>query len=134
MPSFVQRLWEQSRPGDYLVVAIFLALALSTFWLENLFSHNGSTARRARVLVRNFLVAEVDLQQNGALEVDGVLGRVTLIVAEGGIRVATSSCPNQYCIKQGAVRRAQQVLVCVPNHLLVVIGGQERTNLDAITF
>ncbi|MGH7495099.1 MAG: NusG domain II-containing protein [bacterium] len=134
MISLTRRLWLQMRPGDYLIAALFLALALSTFWLESLLSPKGPTALRARVFVHNHLVKEVDLQQSGMFEIEGVLGQVTVAVAEGGIRVVTSACPNQHCVKQGVIRRGQQMLVCVPNHLLVVIGGQEQTNLDATTF
>ena len=132
--SFAQRLWQQTRPGDYFIAALFLALALSTFWLESLSSPKGPAAPRARVFVRNHLVKEVDLRQAGTLAIECVLGQVSLAVAEGGIRVAASTCPNQHCVRQGAIRRPQQMLVCVPNHLLVAIGGQEKTNLDAITF
>ncbi len=133
-PSLAQRLWQQARMGDYLVATAFLALALGSFWLDNLFSQNGQTAQTARVFVRNRLITEVDLQQTDTLKIDGVLGKVTLAVAERGIRVIASSCPNQYCLKQGAIRCPQQMLVCVPNHLLAVIAGPEKTNLDGVTF
>jgi len=133
-PSFIQRLWRQTRPGDLFIAAVFLFLAGGSFWLENLLSPHEQTAQFAQVFVRNRLVTEVDLQQAGTTTIGGILGQVTLSVAAGSIRVATSSCPNQYCIKQGAIHRPQQMLVCVPNHLLVVIAGEEQTNLDAVTF
>lgn len=128
--NFLRRLGAALRPGDYFVAAAFLALALSSFRLGNIFSQNGRTAL---VFVRNRLITALDLRQNHALQVNGAFGQVALAVAGGGIRVAASSCPNQYCVKQGAIHRPQQMLVCVPNHLLVTITGPEKTDLDAIT-
>ena len=134
MLSMTRRLWQHSRPGDFLVAALFLVLAGGSFWLESLLPQSAQTARRAQIFVRNRLVSEVDLKQAGTLSLNGVLGKVTLSVAGGGIRVASSSCPNHYCLKQGVISRPRQMLVCVPNHLLIVLVGAEQTNLDAVTF
>ncbi len=134
MTSITRRLWRQSRFGDFFIAAIFLALAGGSFWLEKLLPQNQQTAQRAQIFVRNRLVSEVDLKQPRTVSLDGILGKVTLAIADGGIRVSGSSCPNQYCLKQGAISHPRQMLVCVPNHLLVILTGQEQTNLDAVTF
>jgi len=128
------RLLRAIRAGDYVIAAIFFALACGSFWLPGVLAPHDTAGRTARIFVRNQLVAEVDLLQDRAFDLDGTVGRVTLAVAAGSIRVAASTCPNQYCLKQGAIRRASQVLVCVPNQLLVEIVSPDAANLDVITF
>jgi hypothetical protein len=50
-------------------------------------------------------------------------------VERNGIRVLQSFCPNQVCVKQGAARRAGDMLVCVPNRMVVLIRGEATTQV-----
>lgn len=85
-------------------------------------------------MVRNELVAELSLLQADTIAVRGALGEVTLTVAEQSIRVLASSCPQQVCVRQGRIHRVPQMLVCVPNHLVIVLSEQKGNALDAVTF
>jgi hypothetical protein len=44
-----------------------------------------------------------------------------LQVANRRIRVLRSTCPNQVCVRQGAASRPGEMLVCVPNRVVILI-------------
>ncbi len=132
-PALPSRLLRQLRLGDYIVAALFLALGVASVSLQRL-SAAHQKATQANVLVRNKIIAELALQSVDTVTVRGTLGLVTLAIAEGEIRVLASSCPNQYCVKQGAISSPQNMLICAPNHLAVLLVSKKENEVDAITF
>jgi hypothetical protein len=132
-PLSAKRLLRQTKWGDYLVAIFFVLLASASFRLSAVRSENPQT-RSAQVMVNNRVAGEIDLHQPKIISVRGRLGEVALEVAAQRVRVRSSSCPNQFCVKQGFVSRPGQMLVCVPNHLAVLITGRRPNHLDAITY
>ena len=61
------------------------------------------------------------------------LNNVSLEVKDGEIFVWESDCPNQICVREGAVSRAGQTIVCAPNKMTVTVTGGEEGGVDAIT-
>ncbi len=120
-----KRLWLQSRPGDWLIIFLFFALAAGSFRPGGWFGANENAAENpvAAVTVGNHEVTALSLAKPIDLAVQGARGEITLQVQNRRIRVLRSTCPNQVCVRQGAVCRPGEMLVCVPNRLIVLIRG-----------
>jgi hypothetical protein len=143
---FAKNLLQTLRPGDGFILFLFLALAAGSFWMGNYVRAKGQTAEDgvAIVTVGSQQVTAVNLAAPGDIAVHGALGEMTLRVENNGIRVLHSLCPNQVCVRQGAARRAGEMLVCVPNRVVVLIrshpvppsSGQtpEEDRGDAVTY
>lgn len=43
------------------------------------------------------------------------------IEADGGVRVAASDCPDQYCVRRGVCRKAGDFAACVPNKVILTL-------------
>jgi len=113
------------RLGDGFVLLLFLVLAVGSFDVGSFVRAKEKAAANsvAVVTVGNRQIASVQLAQPGNFVIQGALGEMKLRVENSGIRVLHSSCPNQVCVKQGAVRRSDEMLVCVPNRMVVLIRG-----------
>lgn len=132
-PRLLKRILQQSKWGDYAVAGIFVVLASASIWLPSLEPPNNQV-RLAQVTIANIPVRDIDLRQPQTVSFLGQRGEVVLEVAAQRIRVRSSVCPNQFCVKQGFVSRPGQMLVCVPNRLVVLITGAQQNDLDAITY
>ncbi len=66
----------------------------------------------------------------GVVRVGGPLGETVVEVAPDGVRVASSPCPLQLCVRQGWVRRPGGVVACLPNRVAVRVAGRE--GVDAV--
>lgn len=113
------------RPGDGLVLVLFFGLALGSFWAGDFFSARRSAGANliARITVNQHDVAVKKLAEAATFDIAGAAGAMTLQIAHNSIRVQRSSCPNQICVKQGAATRPGEMLVCVPNRLVIFIQG-----------
>ncbi len=111
------------RPGDGVVLVLFAALAIGSFRFGS-FVGAGDAGLAAIITVNHREVATVELNKASAFNVQGALGEITLQIEKNSIRVRRSACPNQVCVKQGAARRSGEILVCVPNRLVILLRGE----------
>lgn len=73
----------------------------------------------------------VSIAEDAVYEIDGVRGTVTVTVEDGAVCVAESDCPDHTCVRTGAVRAPGSVIACVPNRVIVRVGGDSTDGLDA---
>ena len=57
--------------------------------------------------------------------VNGKDGRIKIDVRGGTVRVLESPCRNKLCVKQGAVSQNGDVLVCLPEKMVIKLTGAE---------
>jgi len=113
----------QLRFGDWLVAFLFVALAAGSFWLGGFLSTGEQAPGNliAAVMVGNRQLTTRDLATPSDFAVHGAVGEMLLQMANRRIRILRSTCPNQVCVRQGAVSRPGEMLVCVPNRVVVLI-------------
>ncbi len=65
------------------------------------------------------------------ISAQGPLGITHIRIAGGRVWVVDSPCPHKLCVKMGKKVRAGEVIVCVPNRVIVRVEG--RRDFDSIT-
>ena len=87
----------------------------------------------ARIEVDGRPVYVLPLDKDRIVSVEGPRGRTIVEIKNHRVRIADSPCPNKLCIKQGWIDSGG--LVCLPNKVVVTIGGHEGKYkaVDAIT-
>lgn len=61
-------------------------------------------------------------------------GRNVLQFGDEEVRIIEASCPDQLCVKQGKIGKVGQLLVCLPNRLVVEIKANDAINDDIDSF
>jgi len=116
--------------GDKLLIISVVIIGLMSFFLISQLKSAGE-----------FVVVSVDgneqfhgaLSTNDTIIVHGPVGRSVIEIHEGKVRMLHSDCPTKVCVRTGSVHRQGEVIVCVPNKVLVQIMGKKKTNFDVIT-
>ena len=67
------------------------------------------------------------------VSVEGPLGETKVQIKAGRVSILSSPCPNHYCVKMGDISGGGTALLCVPNQIIVRVGGDESMQLDAIS-
>lgn len=56
-------------------------------------------------------------------------------IGEGRVRVIEADCPDQIDVKQGYISKTNELIVCLPNRLVIeIIGEEEDGEVDHITY
>ena len=91
------------------------------------------TGTVARVLQDGAVLYELPLQENTAVTITAANGGTnTVEVRDGAVRVTHASCPDQVCVRQGAIRTTAAPIVCLPHGLVIEIKDGE-LEIDAQT-
>jgi len=118
-------------PADKLLIFALIALSLFSFALIRYFTETGSWVV---IWVEGQPFARLALAHERLLTVEGPLGKTVVRIREQRVEIQNSACPNKICQKMGSIQRVGQMLVCVPNRVVIKIEGESKTiSLDVIT-
>lgn len=112
-----------------LVLVVSLALYLSLQWFVT--SSTGQNTV-AVVTYKDKEVLRIDMGLNKNYTIKGTLGDVLIEVKNKAIRVEKETSPYHLCSLQGWVQYANVPIVCLPNHIVILIqnaksGGEDTT-------
>ena len=77
------------------------------------------------------LTTEIPLEVDGRYPVTGPLGKAWLIVEKGHAHLENAPCPLKICEAMGPIDRSGELIVCLPNRIVVKITGPEE--VDAVS-
>ena len=122
--------WLKTHRNDaILIAALLLAGGALLLWLGLTRQAGGL----ARVQIDGETVMELPLSQDARVEL-GEPGHGNLLIIENGTaRVERADCPDQVCVRQGAVRYNGESIVCLPHKLIVSIEGGVENGVDGST-
>ena len=78
-------------------------------------------------------IGSFSLNQNITKIIEGPVGKSEIIIKSGKVRISKSPCTKKYCIHQGWINKANQMIVCIPNQISISIIGPKR-GYDAINY
>jgi hypothetical protein len=117
------------RPGDYVIAALLLLVALAspvltaqsaTANLTAIITQDGQELSRIRL---TGLADPIEVSYGGAYP--GV------ILAESGrIRFLETQCPDHICVRTGWLTRAGSTAACLPARVLIRLDGSEAGDVD----
>ena len=109
---------------EFILIAVILTIALVSGVGYRL-THR-TPAFRAEVTIDGTLVKTLDLSKDQEVIIHGAHdGTNRLIVENGTIRCAEASCPDHVCVNQGKQYRNGDLIVCLPNLMIVKVTGEE---------
>jgi hypothetical protein len=121
---------KQMKPGDYILIAVLLFSAV----LHPILQHtSASSSATAVVFIGDRQVMEISMQTDSLYHLQGVLGPADIEVADGHVHMLRSTCPHQTCMKMGWISQPKEVVVCIPNRILIRIEGKSENDLDGVT-
>jgi len=116
--------------ADWIVI-FFAVILLPSLYVS--FWSTTSGAQVVRISHRNDTPVEKSLATDQQIEITGDLGISKLEIRNGKIHFIDSPCRGKVCIHSGWIQSSGQILVCLPNGIMVELFGGER-KYDAINF
>ncbi len=116
---------------DLVLIGALSMLAAVLFYLIPgwVLSHGTSVEIR----VGEEVAGRYPLDEERTLEVKGPLGISLVKIENGRAGIVSSPCPNKLCIQMGDVGKEGGVAVCVPNKVILTVGGHRDLDLDAVS-
>ena len=115
--------------GDWIVL---LLGALLTAWLATTVWQGGA-ADKAVIRSGGKIFTVVPLSRDQTIEVPGPLGISRISIHNLQARIAADPSPRQYCVRQGWLKQAGEIAVCLPNQVSVELSGG-RKRYDSLNY
>lgn len=117
--------------ADVAVIAAIGIVATLFFAIPHL---NGDLSETVIVNQDGRIYGEYPLYNDAVIPVYYESGGYNLIlVSEGEVSVTDADCPDKLCVKQRAVSKNGESIICLPHRLVVQISSREESDLDAVT-
>lgn len=105
---------------------MFLGGALALFLLAT-----RQAGGAVRVQVDGETVMELPLDQDAQIVLGEEGHANTLVIENGAAQVTAADCPDQVCVRHGAIQYAGESIVCLPHRLVVTVDGGASNDVDA---
>ena len=113
--------------GDRILITVIIFAIGSFYWVQY------SKEQGARVKIQSEGDAQIHNMAEHAIRIlRGPEGMSEVEIGSSGVRMRTSSCRFQRCVHRGWVRRQGEMIVCIPNRIVVTILGA-RSGVDAVS-
>jgi hypothetical protein len=107
---------------DKLFIALVLVVSLALYVTMQWFVTSSTGQNTVAVVTyRDKEVLRIDMAINKNYTVKGTLGDVFIEVKDKAIRVEKETSPYHLCSMQGWVKYANVPIVCLPNHIVILI-------------
>ncbi len=116
---------------EIILMIIVFAMALSAMAVIH-FMQSGQGAYVV-VTLDNEEIGRYPLEEDGVYDLTGYKeGHNELHIKDEKAFISTASCPDKLCIKQKEISHTGEMIVCLPNHIIVTIEGRRGSALDGI--
>lgn len=111
--------------GDIMLIVAGIVVAALLWAAFELVRDSGP----GRVVVVNVVGVDVERialagGERSSRTVRGQIGRSTFEIVNGRVRMVSSDCPDKTCIKMGWASQPGQVIVCLPNRVVLKVESQ----------
>ncbi|MBC8183577.1 NusG domain II-containing protein [candidate division KSB1 bacterium] len=116
--------------GDKLLVAMLIILGITSIFAINKKRLPGETCS---VEVSGEKTHHLKLSENQNLCVEGSMGKTSIQIKDNKVCVTHSDCPEKICVRTGWISNVGQIIVCVPNKVVIKIDGEKQDFFNVIT-
>ena len=110
---------------EFIILATVMACAL----LAMAVLHYGRNNKGAyvEVVVDNEVIEQYSLMKDGVYEITGHNGGENVLHIEDGCAyISEATCPDKLCVEQKEISKEGEMLVCLPNRVIVKAVGKEK--------
>ena len=117
------------KPGDWLTLllgSVCVVLLTLTLW-------GGDLADQVIIRSGGKIFRQVPLSRDQRIEVPGPLGISIIIIQQRKARISSDPSPRQYCVRQGWLKNAGEIALCLPNQVSLELVGS-RKKYDSLNY
>lgn len=120
--------------GDKIIIVSILIISfVSILFINSL--NNSSSGNILVIEVNGKLYDEYKLDTinfHKIIEINTKYGYNKVEITKNGIRIKESDCPDKICVKSGYISNKGEMIVCLPNRLILKIEGDE--SVDGVAY
>ncbi len=115
---------------DFVLIVLLVFSGL--FCLYSIYDNNYDK-KTVIVEISGKIYGIYDLKSDRTIDLNGPHSEVKIDIKNGYVFVSESGCPQKICKKMGKKNKVNDIIVCIPNHLIIRLEGEKKNNYEFIT-
>lgn len=116
---------------DWILLGSLLVIIVVGLVAYRFFSPSVEKKGEVIVKVAGKEVGRYNLYQDAKIEIPAQYGTSVLEIKDGNAEMITAGCPDQICVHQGKIHFHGEMIICIPNEMIVEIKGEDQNKLDS---
>lgn len=116
--------------SDFNLILLVSIISILSILILKTLEPNGSKKALVYYQDKVILTIDLDAKEYAKYKVEGKNGDILIIRDNGKVRVCEENSPRHLCSKQGFIESVYEVIVCLPNEVVIKIVNDN--NLDAV--
>ncbi|MBP5305735.1 MAG: NusG domain II-containing protein [Lachnospiraceae bacterium] len=118
------------RRNELILVGLIVLLAVGFFVYKKAFPAKKGSEVVVSVFGREY--ARFPLDENREFPISYLNNLNLLIIEDGYAYIKEASCPDGLCVHQGKINKSGEMIVCLPNEVVVTVEGPEDSGVDSV--
>lgn len=119
------------KKNDIILIGSILVVAVALFLV---FYLNRKPGDMVIVSVDGVVTAELPLNKDTEYLIETESGGENLLVIKDGkASITEASCPDQVCVHQREIQNDTELIICLPNRVIIEIQGESESALDNVS-
>ncbi len=111
---------------------LFTLILLSTLSLYAVY-HRHRRANYVWISVEGKTLGFYPLNKDRVIKAKGPIGTTVITIHNGQAAITAAPCPHKFCQRMGPIPRHGDVMVCIPNRIIVEVKRRKGRETDAIS-
>ena len=113
--------YKKKRRHDAVLGLVLLVIAAALFAVDVIGASGNDGNKTVVISIDGEKKSEYPLKEDGVYLLEGShLGTNKLVIKDGEAYIEEASCPDKQCVKQGKISKAGEMLVCLPNRVVIL--------------
>lgn len=114
---------------DIIVAAVLILAAVISYIIVSVV--NSEKAGKIEVVIDGRTEYTYPLDKDGEYDIENDKFINVIVVKDGRVSMKEADCPDKLCVKQGAISKNGQSIICLPHKLVVKITSDKEDTVDA---
>jgi hypothetical protein len=119
---------------DGILVIVLLVIAGVVFLV--CYGRKSENGNQVVITADGTVYGTYRFDQDQEIEIKTEHGTNTVVIEDGRVYMKSADCPDEYCVKQGAISHSKENIICLPHKLVVEVESvqteSEEKEIDAI--
>ena len=128
--------YKKKRRHDAVLGLLLLVIAAALFAVDVIGASGNDGNKTVVISIDGEKKSEYPLKEDGVYLLEGShLGTNKLVIKDGEAYIEEASCPDKQCVKQSKISKAGEMLVCLPNRVVIKIvdANEEEPVIDGVS-
>lgn len=119
---------------DISLIAFVIVLNLLLLFYSGKNVVQATTTKKIIVSAYNKIIGTytVNEEYTKKFRIDSKTGYNTVHIENGEVWIHEASCPDQICVQQGKIKSDGEIIVCIPNQLIIEVKENKESDVDII--